>query len=43
MPEAAVDEDHCPVAWQDEVWGTWQVASVQSESVPKSVHNGTDG
>ena len=37
MPKAAMDKDGCVVPWQDKVWSTWQVLSMQSEAKTRLV------
>ena len=43
MPETAVDEDRCTVAWQHQVRHARQVTPMQTKPVSEAVHHRTDG
>lgn len=37
MPEAAVDKNHDPVLWKDNVWVAGQISSVEPEAIPEAM------
>jgi hypothetical protein len=39
MPEATVDEDRLLQRWKHQVGSSWEIAAVESESIPQSMRD----